>query len=627
MLRAGLLLRRTLSAGGVVSIGLLVQVSTGSLVVQAQTVLNVTGQGDGPGTCTPDGNCPTLRAAVTQANADSGDTIRVPSGTYALKATLELTGTMTINGASADNTFVDGGKAVRVFAVGPQANVTIFGLTVRNGKIGKDEFGAGIRNEGTLTLNDVTVTGNDALDSSLSGNDGFGGGIASAGNLTLNRGLVSHNRALTGGGILTFPVNDPGCPLPGEPRYCFGPASVNGTRIESNNANLGGGIAAFSPFQLNNVTLDAQNTAAFGGGLLVDALVIKHNPPLPLAECFCGIVDVSASTIDDNSAGFHGGGVFVGDGASIRIATSTLSNNEAGREGDGGDGGAIYNDLAGVGLTNDTLSANNAHDGGPNGTLFGHGGAIAQSTISGDVGPPVPGRPSIHGIVSKMGIAAHMDRNVTFLFGGSFATTSLDFVTIAGNSASQRGPGGGGIFNAAAAVSEGNLRRATLTIHDTIVAGNTGQNCVAQTPLVSSGYNLEDANSCGLSKTGDQTNANPELGKLTDNGGPTATMALSAGSPAVDAADPSCDVKTDQRGVMRPQGPRCDIGAFELQTLAPSPSPSVSPTLSPVPSPPVTGTGSAAGADSGLSFVGLLVGLGSLLAAGASLMLRRSHGA
>jgi hypothetical protein len=65
-------------------------------------------------------------------------------------------------------------------------------------------------------------------------------------------------------------------------------------------------------------------------------------------------------------------------------------------------------------------------------------------------------------------------------------------------------------------------------------------------------------------------NANPLLAPLADNGGPTQTMALLAVSPALDAGN-NCP-PTDQRGLPRPQGPGCDIGAFELEVLRPSPS-------------------------------------------------------
>jgi hypothetical protein len=57
----------------------------------------------------------------------------------------------------------------------------------------------------------------------------------------------------------------------------------------------------------------------------------------------------------------------------------------------------------------------------------------------------------------------------------------------------------------------------------------------------------------------------PRLGPLTDNGGPTQTHALLAGSPALDAGGPDFCPGTDQRGVTRPQGPACDMGSYEQE--------------------------------------------------------------
>jgi hypothetical protein len=57
--------------------------------------------------------------------------------------------------------------------------------------------------------------------------------------------------------------------------------------------------------------------------------------------------------------------------------------------------------------------------------------------------------------------------------------------------------------------------------------------------------------------------ADAGLGPLADNGGPTLTHALLAGSPAIDAADDGICPATDQRGVTRPQGAACDVGAYE----------------------------------------------------------------
>ena len=71
--------------------------------------------------------------------------------------------------------------------------------------------------------------------------------------------------------------------------------------------------------------------------------------------------------------------------------------------------------------------------------------------------------------------------------------------------------------------------------------------------------------------TGDLVNVDPMLGLLQDNGGPTLTHAILADSPAIDSGNPAVPgiggaacPQTDQRGVLRPQGAACDIGAFEF---------------------------------------------------------------
>jgi hypothetical protein len=149
--------------------------------------------------------------------------------------------------------------------------------------------------------------------------------------------------------------------------------------------------------------------------------------------------------------------------------------------------------------------------------------------------------------------------------GGIYNTTTLTVSnsTFSGNSASY----GGGIFNAFA----------TLTLGSTLLAGQTlGGDCYLDGgTAISHGYNLSDDSSCTfLTATGDQrdvTNAASYLGSPMNNGGPTQTFALLTGSTAIDAIPLSaCTdvsgnlVTTDQRGISRPQGSRCDIGAYEL---------------------------------------------------------------
>ncbi|HSM54865.1 MAG TPA: choice-of-anchor Q domain-containing protein [Candidatus Sulfomarinibacteraceae bacterium] len=90
--------------------------------------------------------------------------------------------------------------------------------------------------------------------------------------------------------------------------------------------------------------------------------------------------------------------------------------------------------------------------------------------------------------------------------------------------------------------------------------------------LESSGHNLADDTSCGFDTvTGDVITTQPGLAELADNGGPTLTHALLAGSPAIDAGHPAICPQSDQRGVARPLDgngdglARCDIGAFEKE--------------------------------------------------------------
>ena len=124
-----------------------------------------------------------------------------------------------------------------------------------------------------------------------------------------------------------------------------------------------------------------------------------------------------------------------------------------------------------------------------------------------------------------------------------------------------------------------------LVLQSSILAYNTaplGRTCSTTTTVGTAGHNLADDETCGLGGPDDRQGVDPLLGVLADNGGPTATRALLAGSPAVDTADPVGCPGTDQRGTARPQGEGCDVGAFEVVPVPSPPEPSVNPlTLSP----------------------------------------------
>jgi hypothetical protein len=113
------------------------------------------------------------------------------------------------------------------------------------------------------------------------------------------------------------------------------------------------------------------------------------------------------------------------------------------------------------------------------------------------------------------------------------------------------------------------------------VAGkDSGGNCgsiLGGPEITDLGYNISDDDSCGFSATSSLNSTDPKLGALINNGGPTFTVALLSGSPAIDAIPlDSCldqmgnQLTTDQRGFPRPDAVEgvCDIGAYEFQDFA-----------------------------------------------------------
>src|SRR6266403_1666587 len=220
----------------------------------------------GDGRCATAGGTCTLRAAIQEANAHTGaDTIMVPAGTYLLMipgrgedaaamGDLDITDDVTITGAGADSTIVDGNGIDRVFEiVNSAAVVAMSSLTIRNGDPGPvalDTDGGGLYNQGTLTLSDVVVASNTA-------SAGSGGGVSNVSELTLTGCTVSGNTAaLSGGGIdnlITVTLTN---------------VTVSGNMSGNTPGAGGGGIGNddnFALATLTNVTI-ADNSAAPGSG-------------------------------------------------------------------------------------------------------------------------------------------------------------------------------------------------------------------------------------------------------------------------------------------------------------------------------------------------------------------------
>jgi hypothetical protein len=109
----------------------------------------------------------------------------------------------------------------------------------------------------------------------------------------------------------------------------------------------------------------------------------------------------------------------------------------------------------------------------------------------------------------------------------------------------------------------GNGDEATLTVANSLVDGDCSNDGV----ITSNGYNIESpGDTCGFDQEGDQSGVSAvllDLQPLANKGGPTQTHAITTDSAAFNAG--TCEVDEDQRGVTRPQGPACDVGAFELE--------------------------------------------------------------
>jgi len=136
------------------------------------------------------------------------------------------------------------------------------------------------------------------------------------------------------------------------------------------------------------------------------------------------------------------------------------------------------------------------------------------------------------------------------------------------------GAGGtiGGIFpappgtNGVDGVAIGGVAIDVCRMANTLLATNTpGGNCLGT--IVDDGSNLSSDGTCAFTNVGSLNNIDPKLGPLADNGGTTLTMALLAGSPAIDAGDTAASPPTDQRGIPRPFGAAADIGAYEYTPL------------------------------------------------------------
>ena len=554
------------------------------------------------------GNC-TLRAAIMEANANPGaDTIMLPAGTYTLTVhgvdercdgavpcggdgtagnpytpvisadasvgDLDITDDLTLTGDGPDVTTVQWGAAPladdnpltgdRIFHIQTTTtsitNVTIEGLTLRNGESGLVPTGAKTvctedpLNPGTfiydpaaLNAYDIRVTNDTCGSIAIWQFRRMGGAIA----LGAGYSVVLYEETVHGpgggavGGGGGGGGGGEGGPFPG------------GKPGEDDTTTIG-------DVTLNNVVVVGNWSGADGGGI------------------FGGVTSqISNAIITGNTSGANGGGIYVAEPASI-IDTTIGSVTDA----------ALQHGITGLDVGNAAENGGGIFDTGSHTTM------IARSAINGNTaigGGGIAGRAKVTIMLANSTLSTNVATDV----GGGMTTNgtiNLRNVSVVNNSSSSDAPGGGGGLNA--------FGPGVYNISNTLLAGNTKESmagtvtsncgCSGGSPtcgvgvINSAGWNLEDADTCGLTAL-DLTNTDPLLNALANNGGPSETHSMLANSPAIDAGDPNAclvlvadlGLDSDQRGAgfgRSVDGKRngtavCDIGALELEQSALPPSP------------------------------------------------------
>lgn len=292
--------------------------------IPVTSTLDVVDDHPGDGVCHTDvnsaaaGKC-TLRAAVMTADAATGDgaTIIVPPGIYTLiippaditdgpsNGDLNLTTPMngsnpviSIIGAGAGQTIIDGSRQDRVLSVATGRTATISGVTLRNGLRTNGGAGGGLANDGNLTLDSSTVTGNQT-----SGNFAEGGGIFSSHAMTVTNSTIGpNNLSFNGGGIFIFD----------------GIFTLDRSTVYGNSADSGAGIfnAAASNLYLINSTI-SQNTADTNGGGLYN---------VDTANAYNATIVFNGADTDRNSSP-AAGGVYSADSSTFNLRNTLLAGN------------------------------------------------------------------------------------------------------------------------------------------------------------------------------------------------------------------------------------------------------------------------------------------------------------
>jgi len=409
-------------------------------------------------------------------------------------------------------------------------NLTITGpgadlLTVRRDPNASNFRIFSVRPSRTVSISGITIAnGNGAPDVTTTG--ATGGGIRNEGTLTVTNCLFAGNTAYWGGAIWT----------------------------------------GDSGLTVTNSAFSGNSATWFGGGIYAKSSSYSESPPA---------LTITDSNFSNNRADFaeEPGGAVSANGANLTVRRTVFSNNFA-----AGGGGAIGHYHGHLQVVDSTFSGNSGFGGGAmmirgkvGGTPASFIADIRNSTFSDNTAEfdggaifnylrnhPIDGVPIPLNILNSTFYRNSAGRG----YGGAiYSEDSLsDYFandTFAGNSTSWASSVTSGVY------SPRGMMVNSILAND---LSNGHPNC--DMPEGQFRGNLSTDSSCNPA----YPQTDPLLGPLADNGGPTQTMSLYPGSPAIDAAA-DCSVSHDQRGLLRWQGSRCDIGAYEARLTFTCPTP------------------------------------------------------
>ena len=515
---------------------------------------------------------------------------------------------ITVVGAGSGSTVINAQGNDRIFTLYPNGVLAVQNVTLENGltnsssKDFQHDDGGAIDSSGHLSASGVTFTGNtatagggaiEAEDTSgstvsvtgsvfqnNSGGDG-GGAIAdiSPNDVSVSFSLFQANTAATGGAIA-------GCNVTVDSTNCPNPSGAAALTLNFDDfvqnvaSDIGGGSLGWAGQGAVNITnsLFTQNQATNGvGGGIGNEGTANFN--------------ISNTSFDGNSSSGDGGalfdGGFPGFGSNgMNLTQDRFTDNQSSQ-----DGGALLlastTGTAGTVITSSEFDGNQANN-------TGHGGAILWESLPLQLkGDSFVLNTAFHGaalyseatpVTGGVLLVADstMSRNTATDVGGAIyndgdAAATFFNDTIAFNNAPAGA--GGGVFDFATYRSNG-TGSGGFGVENTTIAENSGGDCGGTRLGAGSSFDVGNNNdsdqTCfgGVGGPNDKTGVNPLLSNPANNGGPAAggpgdtetiqTDAEQSGSPTVDAGNNNGCPPVDERGVSRPQGAACDIGAFEF---------------------------------------------------------------